>query len=128
MPTPPKNHPEPCLRHCKTLPVTTVLRSEVLPELVLAEGLLILRNGEPGDPEVTLSPLRYHYQHRAETEVVVQGPGRDAAFDTLTTGIGHCARSRPDARRPLRLGRSRSTTPGSSPRPSSQLGPSGAVQ
>ena len=39
------------------------LRGEVLPERVPAEGLLILRDGEPGDPEVTLSPLAYHYQH-----------------------------------------------------------------
>ena len=46
----------------------TALRGEVLPERVPAEGLLILRDGEPGEPEVTLSPLRYHYQHRAEIE------------------------------------------------------------
>ena len=65
-----------------------VLRGEVLPERVPAEGLLILRDGEPGEPEVTLSPLRYHYQHRAEIEAVVQGTDRDAGFDTLTTSIG----------------------------------------
>ena len=40
-----------------------VLRGDVLPERIPAEGLLILRDGEPGEPEVTLSPLRYHYQH-----------------------------------------------------------------
>ena len=66
----------------------TVLRGEVLPERVPAAGLLILRDGEPGDPEVTLSPLRYHYQHRAEIEAVVQGADRDATFDTLTSSIG----------------------------------------
>ena len=49
----------------------TALRGEVLPERVPAEGLLILRDGEPGEPDVTLSPLRYHYQHRAEIEAVV---------------------------------------------------------
>jgi len=88
-----------------TLPAT-VLRGEVLPERVPAEGLLILRDGEPGDPEVTLSPLRYHYRHRAEIEAVVQGEARsaqqmqgsggplqgpndrDAAFDALTASIG----------------------------------------
>ena len=47
-----------------------------------------LHDGEPGEPEVTLSPLRYHYQHRAEIEAVVQGTGREAAFDTLTASIG----------------------------------------
>ncbi len=34
----------------------TALRGEVLPERVPAAGLLILRDGEPGEPEVTLSP------------------------------------------------------------------------
>ena len=66
-----------------------VLRGEVLPERVPASGLLILRDGDPGEPAVTLSPLRYHYQHRAEVEAVVQaGTGRDAAFDALAAGVG----------------------------------------
>ncbi len=64
------------------------LRGEVLPERVPAEGLLILRDGEPGEPEVTLSPLAYHYQHRAEIEAVVQGAERDTTFDALTASIG----------------------------------------
>jgi hypothetical protein len=66
----------------------TTLRGEVLPERVPTDGLLILRDGESGEPEVTLSPLRYHYQHRAEIETVVQGANRDAAFDTLCASIG----------------------------------------
>ena len=84
----------------------TALRGEVLPERVPAAGLLILRDGEPGEPEVTLSPLRYHYQHRAEIEAVVQGEARsaqqmqgsggplqgtndrDATFDTFCASIG----------------------------------------
>ena len=69
------------------LPATT-LRGDVLPDWVPAAGLLILRDGEPGEPEVTLSPLSYHYQHRAEIEAVVQGAARDAMFDTLTASIG----------------------------------------
>jgi hypothetical protein len=71
----------------QTLPATA-LRGEVLPERVPAAGLLILRDGDPGEPEVTLSPLTYHYQHRAEIEAVVQGADRDAAFDALLTGVG----------------------------------------
>lgn len=67
----------------------TALRGEVLPERVPAEGLLILRDGEPGEPEVTLSPLAYHYQHRAEIEVIMQtGVERDARFDQLIGDIG----------------------------------------
>ena len=72
----------------RTLPNVPVLRSEVLPERVPAAGLLILRDGEPGDPEITLSPLAYHYQHRAEIEAVVQGANRDTAFATLCASIG----------------------------------------
>ncbi|SFK78396.1 MULTISPECIES: acyl-CoA transferase [Rhodobacterales] len=69
------------------LPATS-LRGEVLPERIPVAGLLILRDGDPGEPEVTLSPLAYHYQHRAEIEAVVQGTDRDAALDRLSAGIG----------------------------------------
>ena len=66
----------------------TALPGDVLPERIPADGLLILRDGEPGEPDATLSPLRYHYQHRAEIEAVVQGTDRDVTFDTLTASIG----------------------------------------
>jgi hypothetical protein len=72
----------------RTIPFVPVLRGEVLPERVPVAGLLILRDGDPGEPGVTLSPLRYHYQHRAEIEAVVQGADRDAAFATLCAAIG----------------------------------------
>ncbi len=66
-----------------------VLRDEVLPERIPPGGLIILRDGQPGEPEVTLSPLRYHFQHRAELEVVVQAAkDRATAFDTLIAAIG----------------------------------------
>jgi len=69
--------------------VALTLRDEVLPERIPAAGLIILRDGQPGEPEVTLSPLRYYYQHRAELEVVVQAStGRASAFDDLTAAIG----------------------------------------
>ena len=66
-----------------------VLRGDVLPERIPATGLIILRDGKPGNPEVTLSPLTYFYEHRADLEVVIQaGTGRDALFDALTAAIG----------------------------------------
>ena len=66
-----------------------VLRGDVLPERIPATGLIILRDGKPGEPEVTLSPLTYFYEHRLELEVVIQaGTGRDALFDALTSSIG----------------------------------------
>jgi hypothetical protein len=73
----------------RTVPRVPVLRGEVLPERVPPEGLMILRDGSPGEPGVTLSPLIYHYQHRAELEVIVQsGTQRDGLFDRLIGRIG----------------------------------------
>jgi hypothetical protein len=72
----------------RAIPQASVLRGEVLPERVPTAGLMILRDGDPGEPQVTLSPLAYHYQHRAEIEAVVQGTERDAAFDILCASIG----------------------------------------
>ena len=66
----------------------TALRGEVLPERVPTAGLMILRDGEPGEPGVTLSPLRHHYLYRAEIEAVVQGPDRDTTFAALCASIG----------------------------------------
>ena len=73
----------------RTVPHVPVLRGEVLPERIPPSGLMILRDGDPGEPGVTLSPLMYHYQHRAELEVIVQtGEDRDARFDRLIGRIG----------------------------------------
>lgn len=68
----------------------TVERGEVLPETIPRSGLVILRDGEPGEPEVTLSPLTYHFRHRAEVEVFVQSADGDnaARFDAVATAIG----------------------------------------
>jgi hypothetical protein len=72
----------------QTIPAP-VLRGEVLPERIPISGLIILRDGKPGEPEILLSPLTYVYEHRAELEVVIQaGAGRDALFDALTAHIG----------------------------------------
>lgn len=67
---------------------TRVVRGEPLPDTVPAGGLVILRDGDPGEPEVTMSPLRYHYEHRAEVEVMVHTADRDTAFDNLVASIG----------------------------------------
>ena len=87
MPTPRENILTALHARLSALPATA-LRGEGLAERVPDEGLLILRDGEPGEPEVTLSPLAYHYQHRAEIEAVVQAVDRDTAFDTLAASIG----------------------------------------
>ena len=81
MPTPRETILAALLARLSALPATA-LRGEVLPERVPAEGLLILRDGEPGEPEATLSPLRHHYQQRAEIEAVVQGSAGRLYRDT----------------------------------------------
>ena len=47
--------------------------------------VLVLRDGDPGEPEVVMSPLTYYYEHVAELEVLVQGDDatRDSTWDTL---------------------------------------------
>lgn len=67
-----------------------VERGSPLPTTIPRGGLVILRDGEPGEPEVTLSPLAYHYSHRAEAEVFVQADQatRDEKFDALAVKIG----------------------------------------
>ncbi len=75
------------LRVIKSLPVT-VERNSVLPEEVPASGLLILRDGDQGEPETTMSPLLYHFEHVAELEIFVPAPDADTRFDDLRQLLG----------------------------------------
>ena len=77
----------------RTVPHVPVLCGEILPERISPAGLMILRDGDPGDPAVTLSPLSYHYQHRADLEVIVQGADRNTAFAALCAQIGAVIRA-----------------------------------
>lgn len=66
-----------------------VLRNAVLPERLPDGGLLILRDGMPGEPEVTLSPRCYHWEHRAEIEVIARDSRQgEAVFDSLCAYLG----------------------------------------
>jgi hypothetical protein len=68
-----------------------VRRNEVLPERVPAEGLVILRDGEPGEPDVTLNPRTEFYSHRVEIEAYVQRDpdgGSETTLDALLGDIG----------------------------------------
>ena len=103
MPTPRETILQALLAALQTMPAATVLREEVLPERLPAGGLVILRDGDPGTPEVTLSPLQYHYEHRAEVEVIVQGK-TPATRDHLRHPIAshwHSPCCRPDTGRAL---------------------------
>jgi len=68
-----------------------VKRNEALPVGVPAAGLVILRDGDPGEPDVTLNPRTEFYSHRAEIEVFVTRPvdgGGEAVLDALLSQIG----------------------------------------
>jgi hypothetical protein len=76
----------------KTVTDATVERNSVLPEKVPAGGLIILRDGDPGEPEQALGGFaNAYYQHGVEIEVYVEegdAAARDAGFDALLRGIG----------------------------------------
>lgn len=65
-----------------------ISRNQPLPETVPARGLIILRDGDPGEPEVTLSPMTWHYVHEAEVEIYIQISEREFEFDDLKSAIG----------------------------------------
>jgi hypothetical protein len=74
------------------VPGATAERNSALPEKVPAGGLIILRDGDPGEPEQALGGFgSVYYQHAAEVEVYVEegdAAARDAAFDALLQQIG----------------------------------------
>jgi hypothetical protein len=76
----------------QTVPGTIVERNSAVPEKVPAGGLIILRDGDPGEAEQALGGFgSVYYQHAVEIEVYVeQGDAavRDAAFDALLQQIG----------------------------------------
>jgi hypothetical protein len=76
----------------ETVPDAVVERNSVLLEKVPAGGLIILRDGDPGEPEQALGGFgNAYYQDAVEIEVHVEegdGAVRDAAFDDLLRQIG----------------------------------------
>lgn len=56
----------------ETVAGLTVRRNEALPEKIPTGGLAILRDGDPGEPDVAPSPLTYLWRHAAPVEIVVQ--------------------------------------------------------
>jgi hypothetical protein len=75
----------------ETMPGATVQRNSVLPEKI-PDGGIILRDGDPGEPEQALGGFgSTYYQHAVEIEVFVEegdAAARDAAFDALLQQIG----------------------------------------
>jgi hypothetical protein len=61
-------------------------RNASLPERLSEHAMAVLRDGEMGEPEVSLSPLTYHWQHQVAIELFVADPNaseRDKRMDEL---------------------------------------------
>lgn len=66
-------------------------RNSAVPDKIGPGGLIILRDGDAGEPEVTLSPPNYAYEHVASIDVLVdKSPGPEASLhlDNLLGEIG----------------------------------------
>ena len=76
----------------ETISGATVERNSVLPEKIPAGGLIILRDGDPGEPEQSLGGFgSTYYQHAVEVEVYIDegdAVARDTVFDELLQQIG----------------------------------------
>jgi hypothetical protein len=76
----------------QAVPDVSVERNSVLPEKVPGGGLIIVRDGDPGEPEQALGGFgSTYYQHTVEIEVYLEegdAAARDAAFDAHLQQIG----------------------------------------
>ena len=73
------------------LPLTGVKRNLDKPERIPAGGLVIVRDGDPGEPEALLSPLSYTYSHRIVLELAAYASvtqTREQVLDAMLSAIG----------------------------------------
>lgn len=73
---------------CASLPLVKVERNRDRPTKVPPEGLLIVRDGEVGEPEVLLSPISYVWTHQVRIEVYTSSGNLDGHMDDLLIAIG----------------------------------------
>ena len=76
----------------RAVPGSKVERNTAAPEKIPAGGLIVLRDGDPGEPEQALGGVgSVYYSHAVEIEIYVEAASagkRDAAFDALVQKIG----------------------------------------
>lgn len=78
------------------LPSAKVERNTAKPERIPVGGLVIVRDGDPGDPEATLSPLTYIYTHRIPIEIAVLAAAplsREETLDQMLRTLGEAVES-----------------------------------
>lgn len=73
------------------LPGAEVKRNLAKPERIPPGGLVVIRDGDPGEPEVTLSPVSYLYTHRIPVEIAAFESAtltREQVLDEMLAAIG----------------------------------------
>ena len=83
------------LSQLRTIPLIKAERNRMRPERVPPEGLLILRDGDLGEPEVLLSPLIYVWTHAARVELYSGSADPDAHMDALLISLGEALNADP---------------------------------
>ena len=79
------------LARLSALPDVEVKRNAVLPVKIPDNGLVVLRDGDIGEPDILLSPACYVFHHKAEIEVLIQqveDSDNDAKLDSILEAIG----------------------------------------
>jgi len=75
-----------------TVPSAKVERNSAVPEKISAGGLIVVRDGDPGEPDTALGGFGgAYYSHDVEIELYVEegdASARDTAFDTLVQAVG----------------------------------------
>jgi hypothetical protein len=73
------------------LPSAEVKRNLDKPERIPPGGLVIVRDGDAGEPEILLSPLTYIYEHRVPIEIAAFASAsltREQALDQMLAALG----------------------------------------
>jgi hypothetical protein len=73
------------------LPNAEVKRNLAKPDRIAPGGLAIIRDGDPGEPEVILSPLIYVYTHRVPIELAAyetSSETREQVLDGMLGAVG----------------------------------------
>lgn len=70
------------------LPNADVRRNLAKPERIPPGGLVVVRDGDPGEPEVMLSPLVYVYSHRIPIELAAYETSSQTPEQVLDEMLG----------------------------------------
>jgi hypothetical protein len=80
------------------LPAAEVKRNLAKAERIPPGGLVVIRDGDPGEPETSLSPLTYLYSHRIPIEIAAYESAtltREQVLDAMTGAIGDAVKANP---------------------------------